>query len=569
MGPGRSIGVAHHAKALFQAGRLGDHGDAALLDLSMGFDSDPAIRETAFSALVERHGPMVLRVCEVIVGNFQEAEDAFQATFLVLAREAPRSTIRDSLGPWLHAVAVRISLYARRARARRHRHERTWALQASARSITDSGAQDGLERDEAICMVQTEIARLPKRLRSCVVLCDLEGLTYAQAARQLNLPLGTVQSRLARARFRLRERLTRLGLGPDQSGGQDAHAGIQLPPLGLVLRPHLLKRTTRTCLEFATSSTTAGGLVTSSIAALLKGGIGMLFWSKLTRCGLVTFLCLLVGGLALHSQTGSQNRRDSPQSRKPGTAVAQVLPLPKPTLVIAAPKELRATGGRGKLLVYDLDPTGERTRVGIMDSRNRTGVEWTKQVEREYSWVVLTGVVDHQANRESARQSRSGSPDSPAFYRRVDLERQSWNLDESWSSWISVDPTPTIRVLDNIPEEDVDLIEPLVPELVDPLPYFKQGKWQGVNVERLVPARKEERPHGQLPPNVQGMMVGAPARPRQLPPELMLRSLDFSVSPGQTYRYRARVVADARPRFGRLKEVLGEWSRPTDAVTVP
>ncbi len=128
MREGRLIDVAHHAKALFQTGRLGDVSDAALLERSMGKGVDPAIRETAFTALVERHGPMVLRVCEVVVGNLQEAEDAFQATFLVLAREAPRLTIRDSLGPWLHAVAVRISLYARRSRAVRHSHERTLAL---------------------------------------------------------------------------------------------------------------------------------------------------------------------------------------------------------------------------------------------------------------------------------------------------------------------------------------------------------------------------------------------------------------------------------------------------------
>ncbi len=149
MGHRRSSGVGHHAKALFQAGRLGDFSDSVLLERSMELDGDPAIRETAFAALVQRHGPMVLRVCEVVIGNFQEAEDAFQATFLVLAREAPRLTIRDSLGPWLHSVAVRISLYARRARARRQSHERTWALQAAARPCVEPVAQDPLERAEA------------------------------------------------------------------------------------------------------------------------------------------------------------------------------------------------------------------------------------------------------------------------------------------------------------------------------------------------------------------------------------------------------------------------------------
>ena len=436
-------------------------------------------------------------------------------------------------------------------------------------------------RDEAIFMVQTEIARLPKRLRSCVVLCDLQGLTYAQAAHQLNLPLGTVQSRLARARNRLRERLIRRGLGPDQPAGQDALAGIQLPGVGFGLRPHLLERTTRICLEFAAGSPTAGGLVSSSITALVKGGINMLFWSKLKWGGLAVSLCLLLGGLAVYSQTGGQNRSDPPPSPKTGSTSSQSLPLPGPTLVIIAPHEVRAAGGRGRLLVYDLDPSSERIMVGGMDSRNRTVAGSYKEVEREYSWAVVTGVVDHQAIRVSAKRSGSGDPDSPSFYRRIDLERQIRNPDGSWSSWISVDPTPTIRVLDNIPEEDEELIELLMPELVDPLPYLKNGKWQGVNVERLVPRPKGQpqvQLRGQIYPidpaprvsTVPGMMGQAPARPRQLPPELMLRSLDFSVSPGQTYRYRARVVVDARPRFGRrLREILGDWSRPTDAVTVP
>ena len=315
MGHRRSAGVAHDAKALFQAGRLGDLSDSVLLERSMDLDGDPAIRETAFTALVERHGPMVLRVCEVVIGNFQEAEDAFQATFLVLAREAPRLTIRDSLGPWLHSVAVRISLYARRARARRQSQERIWSEQVAARSIADPGSQDPLERDESICMVQTEIAGLPKRLRACVVLCDLEGLSYAQAASQLNLPLGTVQSRLARARSRLRERLTRRGLGPDQPAFPLVLAVIQPPCLGFDLPLQLLERTTRICLAISGGSTTAGVLVSSSITGLMRGVIHMFFWSKLKRAGLAASLGLLVGGLAVYSQTTDPNHSDPPCSK--------------------------------------------------------------------------------------------------------------------------------------------------------------------------------------------------------------------------------------------------------------
>ena len=371
------------------------------------------------------------------------------------------------------------------------------------------------------------------------------------------------------------------GLGSDKLAGQEALAGIQLSGITFGLRLYLLERTTWICLEFAASSSTARFLVSSSITGLVNGGISMFFWSRLKRVGLAVALCLLVGGLAVHSQTGGQDRSNLPQSRPSGSASALALPSPRTALVIAAPQEVRATGGRGRLLVYDLHPSGERITFGMMDSTKRTGAESSKEVEREYSWAVVTGVVDHQAIRESAKRTSSGNPDSPVFYRRVDLERQARNPDGSWSGWLSVDPTPTIRVVDNIPEEDEEKIEVLVPELVDPLPNLKNGRWQGVNVERLVPQIpvQLQLPHGQLQglirgristiPSVPGLMGGAPSRQRSLLPELMLRSLDFSVSPGQTYRYRARVVVDARPRYGRLREVLGDWCGPTDAVTVP
>ncbi len=131
---------------------------------------------------------------------------------------------------------------------------------------------------------------------------------------------------------------------------------------------------------------------------------------------------------------------------------------------------------------------------------------------------------------------------------------------------------PTLRVLDNIPEQDVELIEVPLSTLVDPLPHLKQGKWEGVNVERFAPKRKvrpQGQPKVQTLPDISGKIGGASTPRQPLPPELMLRSFDFSVSTGQTYRYRARIVVRGRPEVGRPREVYGDWSQPTDAVTVP
>jgi len=162
--------------------------------------------ELAFAALVERHGPMVLRACRGVLGDPDDAEDAFQATFVVLVRKARGLWVRDSLGPWLHQVAHRTAACARSEIARRRRHEREAAgppREARPEPLAD------LAR-----LVHEEVDRLPGRFRAAVVLCDLEGRTHEQAARHLGWPVGTVKSRLTRGRDRLRDRLARRGLAP-------------------------------------------------------------------------------------------------------------------------------------------------------------------------------------------------------------------------------------------------------------------------------------------------------------------------------------------------------------------
>jgi len=165
--------------------------------------------EAAFAALVERHGPMVLRACRSLLGDDHDALDAFQATFLVLARKGGSLWVRDSLGPWLHRVARRAANRARRDRDRRRAAERRAAEAAPSRSVA---LEPG--RDDLAAAVQEEVDRLPERFRVAVVLCELEGLTSAEAAATLGLPVGTVASRLSRGRDRLRDRLRRRGLDP-------------------------------------------------------------------------------------------------------------------------------------------------------------------------------------------------------------------------------------------------------------------------------------------------------------------------------------------------------------------
>ena len=192
-------------EALFDGGVIGEQTDRQLLQLFA--DRDPMAAELAFTVLVRRHGPMVFRACRAILRDPHAAEDAFQATFLVLARKAGGLWVRGSLGPWLLSVARRVAYCARTDASRQRAHERT-AAERAAPATVDPGWDD---RD---AILHEELVRLPEKYRTAVVLCDLEGLTQEQAARQLGWPDGTVRSRLARGRERLRERLTRRGMAP-------------------------------------------------------------------------------------------------------------------------------------------------------------------------------------------------------------------------------------------------------------------------------------------------------------------------------------------------------------------
>jgi RNA polymerase sigma factor (sigma-70 family) len=162
--------------------------------------------QAAFATLVERHGPLVLSVCRRVLGTVQDAEDAFQATFLVLARKA--GSIRDPhlLGNWLYGVASRIARKARAGVSKRQMHEK------QAQLLPSLQAPPGPEPDDVGSVLDEELSRLPEKYRVAVVLCYLEGKTNEEAAQLLDWPTGTVKGRLARARDLLRSRLMRRGL---------------------------------------------------------------------------------------------------------------------------------------------------------------------------------------------------------------------------------------------------------------------------------------------------------------------------------------------------------------------
>ena len=162
--------------------------------------------EAAFEVLMHRHGLLVLNICRKLLCDRHEVEDAFQATFLVLVRRAGSLVFEGSLAPWISTVAYRIAARARERRIRQNARELKCGVPPDIPGRLDA------DHDETSRVVHEELGRLPERLRTAIACCYLEGMTHELAAAQLGCPVGTVCSRLARARARLKVRLARRGV---------------------------------------------------------------------------------------------------------------------------------------------------------------------------------------------------------------------------------------------------------------------------------------------------------------------------------------------------------------------
>ena len=285
MTPGASKIAARDLGTLFRLGTIGGLTDAQLLDRFLAQPGEEA--EVAFAAVVERHGPMVLRVCRRILSDPHDAEDAFQVTFLVLARKARSIARRGLLANWLHGVAVRTAKEVRKnAARRRHREEKM-----KARLRVDMPADD--RDDELRAALDEELSRLPESFRAAVVLCDLEGKSHREAARLIGVPVGTVSSRLVRARSLLRDRLTRRGLDPTAADPSRDSAPMTVPPA-------LLAATSRAAARVAIEGTLAGA-VPAHLATIAQGVLKTMVLARLTAKGVIlaTILSLATGAAAV------------------------------------------------------------------------------------------------------------------------------------------------------------------------------------------------------------------------------------------------------------------------------
>jgi RNA polymerase sigma factor (sigma-70 family) len=240
--------------------------------------------DAAFAALVKRHGPLVWGVCRRLLSH-HDAEDAFQAAFLVLCRKAASIRPREMLANWLYGVARQVALHSSRTAARRR---------AKERQVADMPEPAVAERDrwnDLQPLLDQELSRLPGKYRAVIVLCDLDGQTRKEAARRLGLPEGTVASRLARAKALLAKRLARQGLA--FSGGALA-AVLSQKVAGASVPTSVVSATIQAAGLDATGQATAG-VISVKVAALTDGVLKTMFLNRLKTATVVLVVVLAFG----------------------------------------------------------------------------------------------------------------------------------------------------------------------------------------------------------------------------------------------------------------------------------
>jgi RNA polymerase sigma factor (sigma-70 family) len=259
--------------------------------------------EAALATLVQRHGPMVWGVCRRLL-NHHDAEDAFQATFLVLVRKAASIVPRAMLGNWLYGVARQSALQARRTAARRRAKE----VQVTVMPETEAVQHD--QWADVRPLLDEELSHLPNIYRAVVVLCDLEGRSRKEVAGDLGLPEGTVASRLVRGRALLAKRLTKRGV--TLSGG--ALTAVLAQRAASAVVPNSVLSSTINAANLLATGQAAAGLISAKVAVLTEGVLKAMFLNKLKgvlAVGLVALICIGGGVMVTPMVMGKQS--DSPK----------------------------------------------------------------------------------------------------------------------------------------------------------------------------------------------------------------------------------------------------------------
>jgi RNA polymerase sigma factor (sigma-70 family) len=307
--------------------------------------------EVAFEGLLRRHGPMVLGVCRRVLNNHHDAEDAFQAAFLVLVRRAGSIREHETVANWLYGVAYNTALKARARRARQQAREKQMAQLPEPEAPAREGCWSDLPP-----LLDQELSRLPDKYRAVLVLCDMEGVTRKEAAQQLGLREGTISSRLARARAMLARRLARRGVV------------VSAGTLGMVLLqrasacvPTSLRYSTVKAATFvAAGQGAAAGTIPATVTALTEGALKTMWLTKRTVATTLLLTVCAIGSaglftyhrLAAGEPEDKRAVKENKKAKAPATDKEKIQGTWEVVeLVINGKKELPNEQGKGVIVI--------------------------------------------------------------------------------------------------------------------------------------------------------------------------------------------------------------------------
>jgi RNA polymerase sigma factor (sigma-70 family) len=410
---------------LYREGTFTAQGDAQLLERYL-LRRD----EAAFEALVNLHGPMVLSLCRRFLRDPRDIEDAFQATFLILARRAGSIRKREVLSSWLYGVAYRVAVRSRSDVLRRRSYETSMSSNDDAAEIHENGVED------VVPILDQELSRLPEKLRAPLVLCYLKECTHDQAAAELRWPVGTVRSRLARGRELLRERLTRRGCAPS-AAFLGTSPGLSLRPFTASVPPALVRSTVQSASRFAPAAMagTAGPLLVSSLSGsattLAQGVLTTMALSQIKMFGAGLIAAGLVAGSFGAGAWALASPRQDPAPRRvqpPRPVAPTPVPARRPVIEPAEPAPVS-----GPLTMqYQVVPTNTPGQTGLSAVENRLA-----ELERKLDLLLQQRLGDVNPAVYPAQKEPSKHQSQP---KRPVLQAPSSNPPDSQETLL---PPPT------------------------------------------------------------------------------------------------------------------------------
>jgi RNA polymerase sigma factor (sigma-70 family) len=400
--------------ALFHWGAMGTWTDSQLIAQFLG---EQEASEPAFRVLIHRHGPMVLGICRRVLGDEHAAEDAFQATFLIFVQKAARLRDRTLLSNWLYGVAHRVAQKERAKGARRRAVERQAVDKAP--EYHEDAAQAELRT-----VIDEEIHRLPERYRLPLVLCHLEGLRHDEAAQQLGCPIGTIESRLARGRERLRERLVRRGLAPSASAFVAATRPQSAPEIFTTLVDATLKAASKLLSNQAVTGTTWMPYWSLMMVKCFRG-FGRALAAETAASTMILCGAIVTAGVGLYRANGSPEQNVAPPNAPPASreraaepTAPSPNPAPEPSRPIASPPATVADADRDR----SVPPAPKRFPHAI--ARPLEGIsidgclnDWPNDLTR---YPIQNQLLSHP----SYDGDRKNTADDPSAYFMAGYDRQ-------------------------------------------------------------------------------------------------------------------------------------------------